>query len=139
MTLRITLCTLLLTCGGFAAEWFPVQIEAPSYPLLAGQARIDGVVTLRLVLGGDGRVMRAEVMSGNPVLARAAQLNALAWRFAQPCADRSDESAIEFRYEFKLQGDTLQKPETRFRYEHPYRVIIVSQSQHWTPARGERR
>lgn len=138
MTLKIVVCGILLAWRALASEWFPVQIEAPTYPPLASQARIEGVVKLALTLDPNGKVVRADVQSGNPVLARAAQANALLWRFAAPCSDKAAPApTIEFSYEFKLDGKVREKPSTHFRYEHPYKAIVGSQAQHWMPSEGK--
>ncbi len=128
-------CSLLLACQALAGDWFPIEFEAPTYPALGRQARIEGAVVLTLSLGTDGRVVRTELLSGDPVLARAAEDNAATWRFAQPCRGERSPKAIEFTYQFRLVGETLDKPTSRFRYVHPYRATVISQAQHWTPSR----
>lgn len=133
------LLALLLAFAGVAADWFPVQFESPNYPLLANQARIEGVVRLRLVLGADGRVLRSEPLSGNSLLARAAEANALTWRFARSCSEETTSSSIDFIYSFTLEGEAPDRPTVRFSYEHPYRVRVVSQALHWTPDQDGRK
>jgi periplasmic protein TonB len=44
----------------------------PVYPLLARQARVSGVVHLVGVIAKDGTIERLELVSGHPLLARAA-------------------------------------------------------------------
>jgi protein TonB len=44
----------------------------PSYPPLARQARVSGTVQLEGVIGTDGRLKELRVVSGHPLLARAA-------------------------------------------------------------------
>jgi len=44
----------------------------PEYPALARAARISGVVNLVGVIGRDGRIEKLEVISGHPLLIRAA-------------------------------------------------------------------
>ncbi len=133
MIFRAALCTLLATFSGLASDWFVVRLEAPSYPTLASQARIQGLVRLRLVIDGQGRVTRASVLAGHPVLARAAEANIMKWRFAQPCPEKASATEIQFTFEFRLEGETSQAASTGFRYEHPYRATVVSQARHWTP------
>ena len=45
-----------------------VQKVDPVYPLLARQARISGVVRLKVAIQADGQVNRIEVISGHPLL-----------------------------------------------------------------------
>jgi TonB family protein len=123
---------VLLSCSAFAGEWFAKVIDAPTYPILANQARIEGVVQLKLVVDGNGVVLRADVVSGNQVLARAAQDNIRKWKFVAPCS--AGPKTIDFTYEFKLEGEVEEHPRTIFRYEHPYKVIVESQAVHWMPA-----
>lgn len=138
MNLRTAICGLLLVCSDVYGDWFPTRIESPSYPPLANQARIEGVVRLRLTLGQTGNVLSATVLSGNPVLARAAQINVLGWRFAWPCSGsdlQAPASVVDFTYEFQLKGVTQERATTSFRYDHPYKVTVGSRAQHWTPGK----
>lgn len=53
----------------------------PDYPLLAKQARIQGVVLLRAVIGRDGRIENLQVLSGHPMLVQAALEAVRQWRY----------------------------------------------------------
>jgi protein TonB len=53
----------------------------PIYPVLARQARVEGTVQLRAIISKDGSVEHLEVLSGNPLLIRAATDAVLQWRF----------------------------------------------------------
>jgi protein TonB len=44
----------------------------PVYPKEARDQRIQGTVRLHIVVGPDGKVLQAEVISGHPLLAQAA-------------------------------------------------------------------
>jgi TonB family protein len=44
----------------------------PVYPVAARQARIDGVVRLRVIIAKDGTITQMEVVSGHPLLVQAA-------------------------------------------------------------------
>jgi protein TonB len=58
-----------------------IERIAPVYPALARQSRISGVVELEGVVGIDGHIRELRVISGHPLLVRAA-LDAVAqWRF----------------------------------------------------------
>lgn len=57
------------------------QVEPP-YPDAARDAGTEGMVRLRITIGADGRVKRADGLDGNAVLLRAAIRHVLAhWRF----------------------------------------------------------
>ena len=53
----------------------------PSYPPLARQARIQGVVVLQAVIGKDGAIQGLKVVSGHPMLAPAALEAVKQWRY----------------------------------------------------------
>jgi len=57
-----------------------VRVE-PQYPALARQIRLEGTVQIRAVIGKDGTVQSAEVLSGHPWLAQAARDAILRWRY----------------------------------------------------------
>jgi TonB family protein len=54
----------------------PVKVVKPAYPPAALKAGVGGVVNLTVVVGKDGRVENAKVMSG-PTLLRQAALDAV--------------------------------------------------------------
>ncbi len=58
-----------------------VEKVSPVYPQLAQQARIEGTVVLRAVIGRDGSVRDLRVISGHPMLAPAAIEAAKKWRY----------------------------------------------------------
>jgi TonB family protein len=135
MTFKRVLIALLFASGGLVGECFPVRLEAPVYPPLANQARIEGVVKLKVTLARDGEVLNAQSLSGNSILARTAEANLLTWRFSRSCSSHSSSASIEFTYRFKLEGETLNRPTTEFRYDHPYLATVTSQAHHWQPER----
>jgi TonB family protein len=96
MMIKTTFGVVLLTCGTLAAEWLPVQFDSMDYPLLAAQAGIEGTVRLKLRLTADGRVERADLISGNAILGQAAEINALSWKFIDLCASTSGPAAVAF-------------------------------------------
>jgi TonB family protein len=55
----------------------------PAYPRAAMDQRIQGTVRLHIIIGKDGKVLQAEVVSGHPVLAQAA-LEAVRMREYKP-------------------------------------------------------
>jgi TonB family protein len=134
MRIRTGIASLLLAYPALCGEWFPTRMQSADYPILANQASIEGTVKLRLTLSQRGEVIQATVLSGNTVLARSARTNMQVWQFAFPCSGEAKApSTIDFTYKFELHGVTLGKPSTSFRYEHPYKVVVASQAQHWTP------
>ncbi|MEE8199926.1 MAG: energy transducer TonB [Candidatus Acidoferrales bacterium] len=53
----------------------------PSFPVIARQARIEGDVVLRAIIDVHGRVTHMEVVSGHPLLVRAATQAVQQWRY----------------------------------------------------------
>jgi len=135
MRLKTLALGLVLAGRVYAADWMPVQLEALRYPALGYQARIKGIVHLTLTLDDTGSVSVVEVVSGHPILARAAEENIRSWRFASLCAAKPNQlQTLEFTYDFRLEGAVADHPITRFRYEHPNRVIVISPAVQWTPS-----
>ena len=58
-----------------------VSQPRPSYPPLAKQARIQGVVRLQAIIAKDGTVQELQVLSGHPLLVQAAQDAVRQWRY----------------------------------------------------------
>lgn len=61
-----------------------VKYVAPVYPAEAVKARIQGVVVLECVVGADGRVTKAEVVRGIPLLNDAAVDAVRQWQYRPP-------------------------------------------------------
>ncbi len=58
--------------GGQVQEAKLIHKVIPTYPALAKQARISGVVHLLGIIGKDGEIENLQVISGHPLLVRAA-------------------------------------------------------------------
>jgi protein TonB len=64
--------TIRLRQGGNVQEALILRRVIPVYPPLAKQARISGVVHLEGIIGRDGTVQQLRVVSGHPLLVKAA-------------------------------------------------------------------
>jgi len=53
----------------------------PGYPMLARQMKVQGSVILLAIIGRDGLIQDLQVVSGSPILARAAQEAVKQWHF----------------------------------------------------------
>lgn len=135
MTTFCLLLASLLTAPCVHGEWFAAIIEGPVYPVLGTQAQLMGVVRLRVTLDGQGEVSAVKIISGHPVLARAAVDNVERWAFLS-CGDKGQQGGrdIEVTYDYRLEGTPNLRPRTRFRYQHPYKVTVIAEAQHWMPA-----
>jgi protein TonB len=67
--------------GGNVQEAKVIARPNPVYPPLARQARIQGKVTLHAIIDKDGRVGQLEVVSGHPLLVKAALDAVQNWRY----------------------------------------------------------
>jgi protein TonB len=63
------------------AEANLIQKVVPQYPRLAIQARIQGTVRFRAVIGTDGRIQDLQLVAGPPLLIKAAEDSVLLWRY----------------------------------------------------------
>jgi protein TonB len=59
-----------------------ISLPKPPYPPLAKQARIQGPVSVQVLVDESGKVISAKAVSGNPALVSAAQRAALEARFS---------------------------------------------------------
>jgi protein TonB len=67
--------------GGDVQAAKSIFAPKPEYPPMAKLARVQGTVRLEAIIGADGRVQNLQVISGHPMLVRAA-LDAVAqWRY----------------------------------------------------------
>lgn len=67
--------------GGRIRTPAKIRHVPPVYPVLAQQARIEGLVILEATIGTDGRVTDVRVLKSKPLLEQAAIDAVLQWRF----------------------------------------------------------
>jgi TonB family protein len=72
-----------VTVGGKVMESRIIQKVPPEYPANAKTARVQGAVELSIVIGTDGKVQNAAILSGPPLLTQAA-LDAVSQWVYQP-------------------------------------------------------
>lgn len=63
------------------------RCPAPSYPALARQAHVQGVVQLDAVIGTDGKVKSVQLVSGHPLLSGAAMQAVRGWQYKPTAVD----------------------------------------------------
>ena len=54
---------------------------APAYPVIAKQLKVEGEVTVQVLIGEEGKVETSTPVSGNPILTKAAVDTLKDWRF----------------------------------------------------------
>jgi periplasmic protein TonB len=59
----------------------------PDYPPVARQLKVEGTVELNATVNEDGTVEKADVVSGNPILAKAAADTLKKWKFSKMMED----------------------------------------------------
>ena len=64
-----------------SAAWHLIAKVPPVYPPRAIQAGISGTVRIQIVIGTDGRVQHAEIVTGNPALVQSALDSINKWRY----------------------------------------------------------
>jgi protein TonB len=62
-------------------EPYPVQSPAPVYPEMARAAEVEGMVRVRALVNKEGRIEKAFIVSGHPMLDEAALAAVRAWVF----------------------------------------------------------
>ncbi len=107
------------------ARWSRPAVEfasrgrAPSYPDVAANARLGGVVVLELRIDADGTV-NANPLSGNPLLSQTAVAHARQWR-ARPTSARITFEVYEFRLDNR---DCEKESNTTFWMSVPGHVVL---------------
>ena len=69
---------------------------APVYPEIAKRMRVTGVVKLDVTVDADGRVTDVKTVSGNNVLAEAAQEAVRKWRFVPGAGTSTVSVNVDF-------------------------------------------
>jgi protein TonB len=91
-------------------EWKLLQKIDPKYPSAALQGRIQGTVRFNAIIATDGHVERLRLISGHPLLVRAAREAAQQWIYRPTLLD--DEPArvithIEVHFQLDPYGNPL--------------------------------
>jgi len=95
----------------FGQDWTPSRIVAiADYVPLARQARIYGDVQVKCFLDTDGSVLRAEVLSGHPLLREQARKNAILWKFRRTGSQESN--TVTLNYQYRLEGELQDQART---------------------------
>lgn len=110
-------------------EWKLLHKVDPEYPSAALQHRIQGTVRFSASIGKDGHVERLRLISGHPLLVRAAREAAQQWIY-RPTLFGDKPVRVMTRIEIHFQLDPYGRP---LRNDHPdssQREVVQS-------ARGE--
>jgi TonB family protein len=127
--MRIFLCLVMGTISVFGQDWTPKRIVAiADYVPIARTARISGDVQVKCFLDADGPVLRAEVLSGHPLLREQARKNALLWKFQRtgPKASNTVTLNYQYRLEGELQDQARMGAHTVFFVDLPNTIQIIA-------------
>jgi protein TonB len=89
--------------SGETLESYVIRKVPAAYPLLARQARIEGMVVLSIVVDEKGEVQDVKAISGPPLLARSAEDALRHWRFRPIIIDGKPtqvESRVGMNFQF---------------------------------------
>jgi len=101
----------------------PKRLVAPSYPIIARLADVQGDVRVTLQVSADGKVLTASAVAGHPMLRQEAERNARLWQFA----DSGSESRIEILYRFKLEGERVgYRPQAQVEFDLTTTVTVTT-------------
>jgi TonB family protein len=88
---------LAITAPARAGDTRPIKSRiAPVYPEIAKRMKIAGNVRLEAVVDADGKVKDVKELSGNHMLAVAAEQALRQWKFAPGTGDTSETVEITF-------------------------------------------
>ncbi|MGI8744763.1 MAG: energy transducer TonB [Bryobacteraceae bacterium] len=123
--MRVLLYFVVGAVSVCARDWTPKRIVAiTDYVPLARQARIFGDVEVKCFLDANGLVLRAEVVSGHPLLKEQARQNALLWKFLRIAAQSSN--TVNLKYLYRLGGEPQDRGHTVFVVDLPNTIQIVA-------------
>lgn len=122
-------------CGQKSALVTPKHIELPShYDQLARTARLQGTVTLRLSISGDGTVIDANpsstdrVLEAHPLLQRRTEELIRRWKFT--CANCAEHGKYSYvvTFIYRLEGTDSDYDDTHVAVDLPDHVTITANS-----------
>jgi TonB family protein len=105
--------------------------QHPVYPEEARKARIEGTVRFRVVIGADGTVKTATLLSGHPALVQAAQAALMQYRY-RPTLLNGEPAEVDTEVEvpFVLPGENPPQAQVR-----PLKELLAEGGTHPVPIR----
>jgi len=104
------------------------HLIALEYPRLAHMAGVQGPVSVRLQIGGDGSFISAKALSGSGLLIDPLMKTLKQWRFA-PCPEGPSACMVQISIQFVLRGGPLDISDckTEFEFDAPDHITVTSQ------------
>jgi TonB family protein len=103
------------------------KFEAPKYPTIARQARVQGPVVLQFDVGSSGAAENIRVISGHPMLQQAAVDNVKLWRFHCDDCGYGQSFHHTMVFDFRLGDDNLVSNSVVYKF--PGRVTRYAEQQ----------
>ena len=97
----------LLTSGRTqgSPDYYIASLQMPCYPPLARQAKVEGIVKVRIEVGNDGAVTLAEGLEGSPILQSASIPNIRTWKFGAGGGEDVSRLKTTVVFEYRLEGE----------------------------------
>jgi len=114
--------------SGDSTKLEPVRIQKANYPLEAAQKGIQGQVWLKMSVSESGDVESVEVVSGDPVLAKAAVDAGTKWKF-KPFIKNGKPVKVSTKVplDFAFSGNVTNKPGPSSDMTGPTRRVRVAE------------
>lgn len=91
---------------GDSAHLVVISAPKPEYPINAARNWVQGQVLIQLLISETGDVEKADVISGDPDLARAAQKAMMKWKFKPYIRDgKAVKVSTKMPYNFAFEGN----------------------------------
>ena len=111
----------------------PQHMELPSrYPNVARAARLQGTVTVKLTISGDGKVIAADAISSDALLRAHPLLQTeaagLTRRWTFTCFNCAEESThpYDVTFTYRLEGKESTYPDNRIAVDWPNQVTVTA-------------
>ena len=123
----LLLCGLVNFSAAQTSTLTLVSSATPSWSPLALAANVNGDVVVEVILNEDGSVASSKLVSGHPLLQKAAIENSLTWKFAAPDEQPLKGEHFTITYQFQMEGETqCSREPVRVSFESYNRVKLVT-------------
>jgi TonB family protein len=111
----------------------PQHMELPSrYPLVARAARLQGTITVKLTISGDGRVVTADAISqdallkSHPLMQTEVAGLMRRWKFACSNCAKQSTHPYDVTFTYKLEGKESANADTQIAVDWPNQVTVTA-------------
>ena len=111
----------------------PQHMELPShYPYVARAARLQGTITVKLMVSGDGMVIAADanssdaLLKAHPMLQKEAADLTRRWKFACSNCAKETTHPYELIFTYRLEGKESVNSDTQIAVDWPNQVTVTA-------------